>query len=106
MKSLFTLTLLSAAFLLTMVSHAQAQSMCVPSTATVSEWDCGPTYNPYPTPGEPPVCVAKVYCNNGRTGEVRYKEGSSNFIAQISADNGTGRAFDPNCGRAVDAYCY
>lgn len=91
---------------LAVVPHAQAQPVCAPSTASVSGWDCGATYNPYPTSGEPPVCVANVYCKNGRTGEVRHKEGSSNFIAQISADNSTGRTFDPNCGRAVDAYCY
>lgn len=106
MKPLPIITALSVAFFLAMVSYAQAQPMCAPSTATISAWDCGPTYNPYPTPGEPPVCVAKVYCNNGRTGEVRYREGNSNFIVQISTDNGAGRTFDPNCGRAVDAYCY
>lgn len=99
--SFAAVALLFALFLT--VPQARAEGQCAASTASVSEWDCGPNYNP---PGAPQLCVAQIYCNNGRTGEVRKSVESTNFIAQIGPENSTGRTFDPNCGRAVDAYCY
>jgi len=102
MKTFSIITAAAAVFaFLVMAPNAQAQPVCAPSSAKLSAWESEKN-----GPNDPQLWIAKVYCNNGRVGEVRRADGVRDFIAQISWDNGAGRTFDPDCGRAVDAYCY
>jgi len=86
---------------LAIAPSAQAQPACAPTKAQLGNWKSERN-----APDFPPRWSTKVYCQNGREGEVVKIEGDDHmFMVQVNQFNKTGIVFDPGCSFAVDAYC-